>query len=419
MQPWKDKLNNSGFESAASGLLATIDELPEDQLTEDVLPYLDWAEVVATMLKTRVAAVDPRLIHFPTLQAIVPALNEAKASIENWHKTSDINYIQSNLSSTLESLVSYSHAIAPPSDVIGFEDSIAKLRRSAARHATEVGKLIEAVESKQSSINQTLDEKASSVQSEIERVRQSTDSLKSEVNSIQATSAQIVSDQQTAFTNAETERSVAFNALLTEKQKELDTSIDSAKQSVQLKIKETLESVEQDVQSVEDSKSQVEKILEIVGEESLVGNYSKNANKERHDANFWRWVATGSFALAILFAFWFSMSADSSMPWQKIVAKTAIILSLGGLSTYSARQSSEHRRAQRDAETMSLQLAAVKPYLDGVDEPVKRDELLVKIASDLFGSKPDLASYGKESDDDQLSKAMETIVNLTAALKKN
>lgn len=92
-------------------------------------------------------------------------------------------------------------------------------------------------------------------------------------------------------------------------------------------------------------------------------------------------------------------------------------------AAYAARQSSEHRQAQRQAEQMALQLAALKPYLDDMRDEAKRDELLAVIAQKLFGQatpvKTTITRKEKRDDTDTmalLAQAMTLIQTMTKSI---
>ena len=144
---------------------------------------------------------------------------------------------------------------------------------------------------------------------------------------------------------------------------------------------------EKNTKATEDAKNRAEKLLRIVSQDALISDYSKNAKREWISSLAWQIVAALAIITAIVFAGILANEAGSDMAWQKLVAKITIVTASGGLATYAARQSTEHRQAQRQSEHMSLQLSAVRPYLEDITDKTKRDELLIKLAEKFFSEK--------------------------------
>lgn len=210
--------------------------------------------------------------------------------------------------------------------------------------------------------------------------------VKEDLERVEAASRDLVTQQQTAFSQAETERSTAFSTLLADKNKELDTTLTELGERAEQEIAAVREAIQNDKNSVEKAKTRVEEILGIVGEEALIGEYSKNATRDRSTADLWRWITAGSILLAILATGWLALAASrTGTNWHELLAKIVLAASLSGLAGYSAQQSSEHRKAQRMSETMASQLAALKPYLKDMGDPIKGDDVLSEVARKLFG----------------------------------
>jgi cell shape-determining protein MreC len=210
--------------------------------------------------------------------------------------------------------------------------------------------------------------------------------FKEDLDKIDTSSRDIITQQQTAFSTSETERSTAFSTLLAAKSKELDKTLTDLGETTEKSIGAINESVKADKAAVEEAKSRVEQILGIVGEESLIGEYSKNATRDLATADKWRYGATVAIGLAVLAAAWLAQAATkSTINWHEVVGKIVLTAALGGLAGYAAQQSSEHREAQRNAEQMALQLAALKPFLQDLTDVAERNKLLSQIALRLFG----------------------------------
>ena len=99
-----------------------------------------------------------------------------------------------------------------------------------------------------------------------------------------------------------------------------------------------------------------------------------------------------------------------------MVAKTLLILSFGAIATYAGRQSAEHRRAQRSAESMALQLSALPHYTEKLSTPERSDTLLMNHADKLFGVSPAGVKLGRTGKDQGVDEPVITAVQLAETL---
>ncbi len=174
--------------------------------------------------------------------------------------------------------------------------------------------------------------------------------------------------------------------MLAEKRTEAEGEVSGIKAEINEAVVATRASAAAELESVQASKARVEEILGIVGEEALVGTYSKNATAEGETADRWRWIAVGAICFTIAIGLWLVIaSGQPGTDWDRFAAKLALAIPGGGVAAYAASQASEHRHSQREAEHVALQLAALKPYLNDLEDGVERDKLLIEIANRMFG----------------------------------
>jgi len=277
-----------------------------------------------------------------------------------------------------------------------------------------VEKVITELESRASAADTTIDEKVQAVQGEFDKHQEQIKELDDDLTEVKKASAEVSTQQQAAFTTAETDRSTTFNKLVRDQQKELEVSLEDIEADAKKSVEYIKAKVKADEDEAATARQRIEEILGIVGEEALIGDYSKNALGESKAADIWRYITAGSIVGAIITAICFASGINDYTSWQHFASKTIIVLSFGGLAGYAAKQSSEHRAAQRNAERMALQLKALKPYLNDLQDNNKRDELLAKIADRLFGQEQPLPlPKGKNNDNPLLtSQLIDAILEL-------
>lgn len=130
---------------------------------------------------------------------------------------------------------------------------------------------------------------------------------------------------------------------------------------------------------------------ELVGSIGVTGTaerYKDEAESQRDTANDWRWIAVITGALAVLVALWAAATAgpdsDDILPF---VGKLAIGAALGGLATYSAKQSGRHRDREETAKSVQLDLAAFNAFvqpLEKKEQDAERKELGRRIFGQHF-----------------------------------
>ena len=141
---------------------------------------------------------------------------------------------------------------------------------------------------------------------------------------------------------------------------------------------------------LEAEKARAVQIVGIVSDTALIGEASKRANADRWASRVWSVIAVLLGISAVLYAV---LAADAHDPtadqdWSGIALHALIVLSIGGVATFAARQASEHRSAQRDHEHMAIRLAAIKPFLRDMEEgDSSRNRVLEDVAQKLFAAR--------------------------------
>lgn len=385
MDTWKQKITGSSTYTQAVEFQKALAGVDQTKITATEREYFDRAELIIDTVLERLDNTDPRLINISALSQLQSPIQNALTYLTNWIQGSGEEYLVTHTNAALNEALAYMWNIGPAQDIPDAREAVTSLRRSVARHNQVVESEIAKVIQKGTDADATIDEKVAAAQGEFQELEKSVDNLDAGLKEIRAASTQVSTEQQTAFTKAEADRSTAFNKLVIDKQKELSDSVEQMSANTESALTQVRKKVQADEKAAEEAKTRIEEILGIVGEDALISDYAQTKRDERRAADLWRWITIGALLTAVILAICFAFTVDASTAWQKIVTKAFIVLSLGGIAGYAGKQSGEHRSAQRDAESMALQLKALKPYLYDLDDATKRDDLLVKIANRVFG----------------------------------
>ena len=398
MNPWEQKLKDSGLSDASENLTLRLDSYKEAELSIEDRDYLDKIRAVNEVLKAIIDNADPRLINYSALSSIVACLHNINSYLNDWGGGTSPTYLSSYAIEQVDMILQHIPLVIPAINIPEARAAITSLRRSAARQKTIVDGIISQIKEKGSLADTTIDNKIADakeiidnntavVEKKLEDITKESEELAEQLETVKSTANKLSTEQTKAFNDAQTERSEKFTNLITIKQSELETTLDELAKKADEKSNAINMAAEKNTKATEDAKNRAEKLLRIVSQDALISDYSKNAKREWISSLAWQIVAALAIITAIVFAGILANEAGSDMAWQKLVAKITIVTASGGLATYAARQSTEHRQAQRQSEHMSLQLSAVRPYLEDITDKTKRDELLIKLAEKFFSEK--------------------------------
>ena len=398
MNPWEQKLKDSGLSDASENLTLRLDSYKEAELSIEDRDYLDKIRAVNEVLKAIINNADPRLINYSALSSIVAYLHNIDSYLNDWGGGTSPTYLSSYAIEQVDMILQYIPLVVPAMNIPEARAAITSLRRSAARQKTIVDGIISQIKEKGSLADTTIDNKIADakeiidnntavVEKKLKDITKESEELAEQLETVKSTANKLSTEQTKAFNDAQTERSEKFTNLITIKQSELETTLDELAKKADEKSNAINMAAEKNAKATEDAKNRAEKLLRIVSQDALISDYSKNAKREWISSLVWQIVAALAIITAIVFAGILANEAGSDMAWQKLVAKITIVTASGGLATYAARQSTEHRQAQRQSEHMSLQLSAVRPYLEDITDKTKRDELLIKLAEKFFSEK--------------------------------
>lgn len=169
---------------------------------------------------------------------------------------------------------------------------------------------------------------------------------------------------------------------------------------------------------LEDHKTQAARIVQVVGNIGVTGNYQQFANSESKAANFWRWATLIFFTAGIVVAtatfikFWDQpFSAETA---GSVIIRLMYAIAITGPAWFTARESARHRTNSDRARQTELELASIGPFIELMPE-----ELKVKIREQLtphyFGKGVEAHDAGSPLD---LSSMKEFVVELVKAVKK-
>lgn len=223
------------------------------------------------------------------------------------------------------------------------------------------------------------------------------------------------------FRAAQSEMRTQFNAIIGEFNTTTTELVDAQKEKMDSVVAEATATAESLYEQISD---QLDKAVEIVGtivKTTMSGNYQIIANREYRNAWAMRWIAIASFLLMggmVIWAVWSMHFSEEGVDWGAFAFRLSLGFAFLIPGIYCARESGRHWSAEKRNRRISLELAALDPFLVKLDEE-KQKEIIAKMANEYFGQS---AGSGEHDDiaglkhfhirGDQLFKLAEQIVKI-------
>jgi hypothetical protein len=222
-----------------------------------------------------------------------------------------------------------------------------------------------------------------------------------------AEAAATVAKLEQAFAQKETERSAAFDAALTELRNEFSI-FDS-------KVRQDSSGL---LAALEDQRVQAARIVQVVGNIGVTGNYQQIGNAEAKQANFWRWATIGFFTVGVSVAaatfvkFW-------GAPFSPEIAGSVLIRLLYAIAItapawYTAKESARHRTNSDRARQTELELASIGPFIELLPE-AKKVQIREQLTPHYFGRSVEAHTANNPLD---ATAVKDMVVELVKVLKK-
>lgn len=269
--------------------------------------------------------------------------------------------------------------------------------------------------------------------------------LVQEIQSQKARLDQALTQHSEAFTKAEQERVsqfsqteqsrlAEFNQAQQERRAQFDSLLDDWRKQANEKLAEHTdrltqlerESTQQSEKLLSEVQAQLDKAVEIVGtivNTTMSGNYQDIANREYRNGWIMRSTAIAAFLGMGVMIVWAASSinfGENGVDWTTVAFRISLGAAFLIPGIYCAKEASRHWDAEKHNRRITLELAALDPFLVNLDEP-KRKEIIEKKADEYFGRNtvPDDEEGGKMLKEisvrgDQLLKIVE---HIAAALR--
>jgi hypothetical protein len=132
--------------------------------------------------------------------------------------------------------------------------------------------------------------------------------------------------------------------------------------------------------------AEANKIVNIVGNVGVTGNYQKIANQHKESANFFRWVALVFMVVMSGLLIWSIVDlSKNEFDLYKSLVRILAAAVLTYPAIYSSRESNKHRVLETQNRNLELELASIGPFIELLPEE-KKQAIKEDLVKKYFGN---------------------------------
>lgn len=252
----------------------------------------------------------------------------------------------------------------------------------------EAGELVDYLQERSRQTIEQLDGQKEQLASTIDQLTEVTQTqeaclkeLKESQALLKAEMAASLSSLETSFNKAQLQRDTEFSELVNESKEELANSESNFKRQADAVI-----------DSLEKHKMDAARIVQVVGDIGVTGNYQNIANNETGQANLWRWITIALFASGLIMVgitfYKFYHEPVTTTNTLAIAVRLLYALAIAAPAFYTARESARHRTNADRARQTELELASLGPFIELMKDEDK-EEIRKSLIRTYFGRSVD------------------------------
>jgi D-ribose pyranose/furanose isomerase RbsD len=386
--------------------------LNSEKITEKIgLESYTFFETGHRYIKDKINLTNPILVQEADLTNIASQIEECTIQINNFIGNNNVGHITNATNNLNSAITRIRHLPIPLSkNDFDFSKSVAQYQQTVqtayeslkgqqeklAKDLEEVQKNIESKQAVIKKLEQQLSEKQTEIQNVLIRYNNEFDTFKSSANNT------VESDRKKFNENIETDR------------KSFKDSID-ADRDIYTKAYENQKAyfdteASNIISNLEQKLAEANKIVNIVGNVGVTGNYQKIANQHNKSANFFRWVALGfMIVMSGLLIYSIIELSNSDFNLYKSLVRILAAAVLTYPAIYAARESTRHRALETQNRNIELELASIGPFIELLPED-KKQSIKEGLVEKYFGKSHQTEGDKKPDADDVSISGLERVL---------
>jgi len=362
--------------------------------TESAAPeYIRRARRIIDEFASRVKKADPERVPASALDNVASYLDQLIPQIEAFISNSDVGHLaqadihadgivatmgyipalpaKQDASITLDAAKDYARRVQTLEQTVS--TSLNALEQEIETEGSANKDAAAALDAKLSEITTAADEKLGELRSDVDQQKIRLDEA---LNNQQTTFAELQKGWLKDFADAEKSRDEAFR-------ERTQAAISGAQKDIQ-EFKETAQDF---VDHLEAEEERAKQIVGVTAASVVVGAYRDTAERERRQADRWRWLAIGVFVVLVIVSPFAVLrnapGAESSTAdiVTYVTSRLPLFLAVS-IPVYATRQSAEHRRREERHEQRALELTSFQPFIASL--PLDSQQRLIEEAQRRF-----------------------------------
>jgi len=380
----------------------------KDSVLKDVLDIenLSFFETAEKYLRDRLKLTIPTIVQESELAAISQEIEYSLNQINEYIGNSNIGHI-TNATNYLYTAISRVRNLPLPfsnndfkfsTEIANFETIVKDKYKSLEVENNSLKATIEQQNIQLDATNAELSRIASELLVKENEIKNLNSTFQTDFNNIRSASTQNIDTDRSTYRTEFDNLTISFNKELTDI-KESSNAV-TAQIISELKIKLT----------------EAKKIIGVIGDVSVTGNYQQIANNNKSSADIFRIIAIILMITlsAILICTIWDISGEN-YDWTKSLIRIIAAAALSYPATYAAQESSKHRKLETINRKAELELAAINPFIELLPEN-KKQEIKEKLVEKYFGNNQSHNDSDGKKDDDEVSlnaldKVLKTVLS--------
>jgi hypothetical protein len=401
-------------------------QLVQPQSLDDIATALQnmLSEIGAFVTGGNVEHINNANSHADKILAYLPAITYSFVA-DDWMALRDagVSYrqaLEQNLQHANESLSKIR------SDSVQLEQRISELSAMISDERAKVTSLstdfqsqfVASQENRNREFSQQVETAILQIKSDAVAVQQRLSELATEIGTERARLTSLASEFQSQFSTAQetrnreygemqSNRQEKFNALIADYNQRLvdqnaafskqrDAAFQDYETNVAALNSKYAESSAAILNQIEQHKSDVEKLVGVIGNLGVTSGYLKTANHARTMTWVWQGVTVAAMGgIIFVAAKAFLPLVQGGFTWEGFAGRVFVSLTVGVLAAYAASQADKYIQAERRNRKLALELEAIGPFLAPL--PVaKQEEFRLEMGNRSFGR--DESGFGGKAD---------------------
>ncbi|MGV8960297.1 MAG: hypothetical protein ACOH1V_07900 [Stenotrophomonas sp.] len=346
---------------------------PQLSLDEEASFNRDKLQAITKSLASLVVQSAPSLVSESALNAMNSNLQQPINELVAFQSNRSAGHLANAVAYVDQNVLNYTWAFGPNAS----NQSKAEIASTFEELREQTRQTIKLLQEQKNQLDEKLGGVAESIRGQESRINE----LNELHAKIRAESAAAVADLGAQFNTIQGEQTSRFNVLL----EDVKTRLTSSEDAFSTRATSILESLAK-------HNADAARIVQVVGDIGVTGNYQSIANKEARQANLWRWITVGLFGAGLLMAgltFWRFMHEPVTVANTAAIAvRLLYALAVAAPALYTARESARHRTNSDRARQTELELASLGPFIELMEESDK-DEIRKSLICKYFGRSVD------------------------------